>query len=101
MFYFWIFSVPYKGFSVPYKGFLCIVDLIIACETAVISDRWIILEIAKDLKTKAFPSVVKLLVRHSLRTLSILRYGFENSFYVLVYCRRNVHQLFSQFFSLD
>ena len=64
--------------------------LIIACGTVVIGDRWTILEIAKHLKTKTFPSIVK------LKRFQFLRYGFENSLYVLVfYCRRNVHQIFS------
>ena len=65
MFYFWIFSVPNKVF------FISLSWLIIVCGTAVISDRWTILKIAKDLKTKTFPSVVKFLIRHSLRALSI------------------------------
>ena len=95
MFCFWIFSVPYKVFYIMSSW------LIIACGTAVISDTWTLLEIAKDLKTKTFPSIVTFLIRYSY-SLQYLLYGFENSFHVLVfYCRRNVHQVFPQFLSLD
>ena len=45
--------------------------LIIACGTVVISDRLALLETAKDLKSKTFSSVIKFLIRYSLRTLSI------------------------------
>ena len=65
MFYVWFF--PF------YINFFCILLswLITACGTVVKSDRWTILEIAKDLKTKTFLSAVTFLIRHGLRTLSI------------------------------
>ena len=96
IFYFWIFSVPYNDFCIFLSW------LIIACATVLISDRWAISEIFKDLKTKTFPSIIKFLIRQILRTLSVFAIWLWKSFHVLVfYCRRNVNQVFSQFFSLD
>ena len=65
MFYFWIFFVPYNVFCILLSW------LIIACATLVINDRWAFSEIFKDLKTETFPSI-KFLIRHILRTLSVL-----------------------------
>ena len=64
MSYFWIFLFDIKFFYILSSW------LIIACGTVVVSDRWTILEIAMDLKTKAFPLIVKFVIRHILRTLS-------------------------------
>ena len=63
MFYLWVSSVAYKVF------FYFVALIIIVFETVVISDRWTILEIGKDLKTKTFPSIVKFLIRDSHRML--------------------------------
>ena len=71
------------------------------CGTVVIRDRWTILEIAKDLKIKNF-QLLSFSYAIALKHFQFLQYGFENSFHVLVfYCRRNAHQVFSQFLSLD
>ena len=89
IFYFWIFSVLCKVILLSW--------LIIACGTVVISDRWTILEITKDLKTLTFLQLLIFSYAIALEHFQFLRYGFQNSFHVLVfYCRRNVHEVFSQ-----
>ena len=92
------------GFFLFHIKFFCILLswLIIVCGTVVISDIWTIFEIGKDLKTKVFlQSLLSSSYAIALERFQFLRCGFENSFHVLVfYCRRNVHQVFSQFLSL-
>ena len=63
------------------------------------SDRWNILEIGKDLKTKIFLHSLSSSYAIALERFQLLQNGFENLFQVLdFYCRRNVQQVFSQLF---
>ena len=66
------------GFFPFHIKFFCILvsRLIIVCGTAVMSDRFNVLKIAKDPKLKTFPSIVKFLICHSLITISVFTIWF-------------------------